>query len=1238
MKKFTLTERASKVIALALTAALIVPAVPGQVSAGAQTGGSAGSSNGTVVVPTPMAHNSLDSAKDYTDVSSTGSGIKFTGEAVETIHQYGTASEKIQLGDVNNDGEVTAVDAQLILQLDVKMIQENQVANPAAADADQDGVIAAVDAQLVLQDDVGQMTLPEIGDDSGVVTYASVDRTPVSADGAYVKEEYHPAPAAVEGYSGSAVKLASSVTRPKYPEGAPEDVTGEVVQTAASYNSAVEIENPFAGNVELYDASRYELNAIAQTATEKQVTTGKDFAGATADPQTAVDSYSGGALTKSYVREADKRDSFTRPDSKKGVTIAFWAKLPVENNAGAATSLLQFYNNSSRVYKADDLAKNYVASLYDEAVEAGTVNATDSPFYIGEVKEGEIVDVHSKVTENFSDINKGQTFKYLDSFGQYVKWNPALADSEAVVTNNGGQQKFFAPADWTGYSTSATAGKKEIVVSTEYETSDGTPIYAHLAWSDTVKAADDKTSNYNMFKSSTEEPMGISTAYKDDAEGFLTLGTTEQTYARDNKTFQNEIGTVSNKNSSQNGKQDNLQTNNLLQLKDETSITDAANDGEWHYFTYSICDSWIQAYVDGVAMDPDALVKEAGNQFNMGSGLYNPNTGVAYAGNDNSKKGRQSDWTKLNSNDWNNSIFGYIFGDSIMKFITDENTKLLIGAKGKFGTVEGTIVDEVSFYDKNLKPSEVELAYKNAAGTINVDPEVVTDASRGAVVKLHEAVQSGDTVYRSATTASLWKNGNPLTASGTALYDPDRYTASKIAKTATEIVVKPSAVTNQSISPGAVANGASGTALSVYYVKEFEAKNTHSRPDSSTGVSLSFWAKIPAVKDTTAGAITNLVQFYNNTSKVYRADDLMKNYIASLYDTLTGEALNATSSPFYMGEVYEGTIMSVGNTVKTTFPDYELTPGAVFAYRDDFGKYVKWNAALAELGTAAGVYKNADEQARFFTPNDNTWTGYDLKSAAKDKEIVVETPYKTKDNKPLYAHLTWSDTVYSADDPSSNYNQYKSTQDAPKGKNTNYTEGGEGFLTLGTQTQIYGRDNSTWQDKKGTDTTGREVNLQGDTNVQFWLKDDSMPEAGWHYFTYSICDSYIQVYVDGKAMDPNNDLLYQAPGKNFNMGSGVYNPNTNAVYKASWGDSYQTDWNKLDRANWTGDTYGYIFGDTIMQFITDPDTKLLIGANGVFDTAEGTLVDDKSITLSYEFLKTSDAQAAYEAAVQALKK
>ncbi len=54
-------------------------------------------------------------------------------------------------GDVNNDGDVTAIDARMILQVAAGLLKETELENAENADVSGDGKISAVDARMILQ-------------------------------------------------------------------------------------------------------------------------------------------------------------------------------------------------------------------------------------------------------------------------------------------------------------------------------------------------------------------------------------------------------------------------------------------------------------------------------------------------------------------------------------------------------------------------------------------------------------------------------------------------------------------------------------------------------------------------------------------------------------------------------------------------------------------------------------------------------------------------------------------------------------------------------------------------------------------------------------------------------------------------------------------------------------------------------------------------------------------------------
>ena len=94
---------------------------------------------------TPFGKNDVKMEEVYL-TTSTFETIKPNGEISELIIQ------DIKLGDVNNDGSITAKDASLVLQLVAKKVTpETEGVTYGAADVNDDGQVTAKDASMILQ-------------------------------------------------------------------------------------------------------------------------------------------------------------------------------------------------------------------------------------------------------------------------------------------------------------------------------------------------------------------------------------------------------------------------------------------------------------------------------------------------------------------------------------------------------------------------------------------------------------------------------------------------------------------------------------------------------------------------------------------------------------------------------------------------------------------------------------------------------------------------------------------------------------------------------------------------------------------------------------------------------------------------------------------------------------------------------------------------------------------------------
>lgn len=1310
MKRFSLnTKRASKVLALTLVAAMVVPSVPAQKSSA-----EAFTEPAPAGMPEAVATVSFESESDFVASDTVGKTIKFSGAAVTSSFDY-----------VSSDG-------------------------------------VTVWKQFESKDQTAEK----------------------AADGSYVYEDIDVTPEIVyEGTgTGSALSLKEQKSAVKYPSAAPNDAS--TIQQAKTYYSAAEIKNPFAQyRNELYDASRYTLDKIAETATEKEIhVTNKED--------------DGWEYTDESATFPDLKNRYSAPEAKTGVTIAFWAKVPwvaaSEDSDPDPTNFFEFGNTETLIYSPDDMAKAWIAKQYWEAVDAGTLDDKDSPFYSGDEVEGTVVGVHADCMNDFktvvgSEYTEGteQKFKYLDNSGLYMKWNPKTATVAGAIDKGNGQYKVYTVMT---IDTNTKVGKKEIVVDSGKKNSEGKTLYYHLKWADPVYVDGDESANITKYQPTKEYPYGEAARSTLGGTGQLYMATNKLWYQREN----NSLNTGIVQSGSDKGAKGCVQQNACAQFVVpeivEAMEQDEDEAGDWHYYTISLTDEWFQVYVDGVAADPSKVTDlDVKDKFNLGSGMIKPDG--SHVG------GFRTDYQKLCNNDFNNSIYGDMFGVTVMDYITDPNTKLYVGGKTQ-NTVDGTLIDEMVFYKDKLTEEQVTYDYKRAlakskevkppkpvdpdvptgpavttpeaikvvdfenasdiigsdgttgtamkftdetvtttwvagvetkeialgdvdqTGEINTDdallilkhavagadsadritdedkliaanvdkntdvntddallvlksavaaadspdkitevlsvetektyeskdkapvtqaavgtggavyvyedfdvaPEVVADAddaedhvlelkSQKDVVKYPSAAPSAEYEIQSAKSYySGVQVENPFTALRDKLFDADRYTFANVAKTATEKEIH---VTNIE-DDGWEYDAASYTFSAL--------RNRNSAPEAKTGVTLSFWAKVPYVDDNTK---TNFFEFSNTETVVYSPDDIAKSWVAKQYaDAVAAGTVDNADSPFYTGTVAEGVVIGVHSDCAT---DYEAITGQKFEegkenpkfkYLVNGGMYMKWNPKTAD--TEAAIQKTTekknDDGTTETVPVEGQYKVYSVASISTSdkvgkKEIVVDSGLKNDKNETIYYHLKWSDTVYGEGAEDSYLARFTPTAELPYGKATKSAAGATGQLYMATDKTYYIRDNNALKTGVGltgsSTEVGQKMSLQNGANAE--IANAEVAEAAldeeWHFYTVSFTDEWFQVYVDGVACDPTKATI--STQDKFNLGSGMIKPDGTQSGK------YKSDFQKICNDDWSGSIYGNMFGVTVMDYITDANTKLYLGGK-TQNTVAGTQIDDVS--------------------------
>lgn len=536
-------------------------------------------------------------------------------------------------------------------------------------------------------------------------------------------------------------------------------------------------------------------------------------------------------------------------------------------------------------------------------------------------------------------------------------------------------------------------------------------------------------------------------------------------------------------------------------------------------------------------------------------------------------------------------------------------------------------------YDPVVTEKAVDGKTEYEKESFNVSPTIATDSERGSVLEIKgsekvarypsnekvAAVQEEKTYYSAA------EIDNPFTAYRDVLYDADRYTFDKAAKTATEV--------ERYVTSTEVDTWEYDDSLAYGFA---DLRNRYSSPEAKTGVTMSFWAKTAEDVET-----TTFFEFYNTDSLVYKTNDLGKAWIAYQYELAKSTGyLNDEDSPFYIGEEFEGTIVSVSDDCKAdvvaqldleTKEDIKTDGTQKFTALINHGMYMKWNPAAVE--TNAAIPKDAEGQFKVYAP-----VTLKTDDKAAKKELVIESGRTDKDGKKLYYHLKWSDTIFAEGAKDSYYEKFRVTDEAPYGINTNTGKGATGHLYMGTTvdkdlglvgTTYYNRDDVNFKagavgaNPKGDEYEKQGIQCQHNTNAGVNNPEvaTAVSDGKWHYYTITITDEWFQVYVDGKACDPEEAKAWS--GDTFNLGSSMYAPDGSRV-----NNNDKTDFQKICNDDWTGSIYGQLFGESVMNFITNPQTKLFLGGK-TQETTDGTFIDD--IKFYTEVLDEKQVESVYKA-------
>ncbi len=792
MKRFSLNKkRLSKVLALTLAVATMVPNLPAQNANATETGKS------TVTVPEPIA------TVDFSDASSVESNIakrlKFTDatettvwpmikddNTPETVNGNNVFYSENNVPERKNTAKTT--DASFAIKTNDKAVFADKATydtTGAVVIATGDVVTATGSVVTATRTAIAGSTNPDdyVWEEVDLTpTVSQVEITPVTGDtitgaaAVTLKDGF-----SVEQYpqSGQYVNLSKKSNDGKggnIPTAAYPARQSNVVQAENTFGAGAKINNPFAATAtraKLYDADRYSINNIVDTAT-------------------AVVKATDGAVTNGQDRFlGDKLGQYTAQEIKAGVTISFWAKVP---ESVKSTSFIEFYNNESLVYQTDDLAKVWAANIYEnnKAKIAELSNDPDSLFYKGEIATGQVVMFGARERSNEKDANKqsyrprtGEDLKMFFDLEKpdWSKWNndvgctvtPDAVETSVIayVTNNGPFMYFNADLaeEYSSYNDKEIAdspkiagyngslvrktntkdsdysvkvlldcgtitkdefmagpwndgngGRSSLLIKTGETNENGEELYTMLMESGDIWSNLSQNSSYANYipgtgPNATENSAGVDLSNNErlGKNSRVGQGVTGYLALTSNAgVFNRDYKTTGrgvNGNHGDVGLLKGFQADN----QGKVSYADALRDDEWHYYTYTITDEWFQMYVDGEAVDPDGAT--VGSQFNMGSGMYDLN-GQDYRHDKNTGDSfRIYSFEKGKATGWPHQTYGYMYfgGETVMSFLTDANTKLYVGGKSQV-TAAGTQIADITFYDEALTANQVGQAFADLVG------------------------------------------------------------------------------------------------------------------------------------------------------------------------------------------------------------------------------------------------------------------------------------------------------------------------------------------------------------------------------------------------------------------------------------------------------------------------------------------------------------------------------------------
>ncbi len=511
-------------------------------------------------------------------------------------------------------------------------------------------------------------------DDQGHIIYGMTD-TPFIEAGEYKKGVVGNQPTtAFDKKMGNVLSLDKTVKIPEFKKKASDELdakypVGTVLQTPVTAESQIKINNPFKGRTDLHE-------------------------------------------------EYNESTGWT-----KGVSISYWVKAAEEKDesgnvtGGVNSSIINFNNHGLVTMQKDDYMKFVACQEYSD---------TDERYSMGDA---------SIMTDA-----EGNTYEVYQNYGVLIRCNPGYPKNSEGVTVKGG---WYIPEDQTKGKITVTdsEGNEYKITSLAGETVQDEGLYNTFKYR--YAATDDIANGYSSKSKIREEAirgsMSISTAndfvfrnddYRKEVQPDGSEKAVEGTKITNPNTSQYQLGEEFSQ----------FDVYNQFFFNGDAKVTELSEEDntlEWHFVTVVIQNDMVYFYVDGEFIDPEEYYlycggtdaesgfqkMNAGKAFNQGRGIGYMDGIFGYE--DSNIADWSADGTAYESPANSCSI-------TMLDWLIDANTDLYIGGNGyaadcngiemAYGTADGTMLDDISFYDVPLTAEEAAAIYNNAKAEKEAEP------------------------------------------------------------------------------------------------------------------------------------------------------------------------------------------------------------------------------------------------------------------------------------------------------------------------------------------------------------------------------------------------------------------------------------------------------------------------------------------------------------------------------------